>query len=984
MKRYFVSVGSQATEGLVRLINNLMAENLFEKYEDVYCAIDSDQGDLRPWGRIRKLAGSCKRVHAIELKIETDDDAVMNLQSSWEQKAISIHGVGGDRTLSEKARNWRTTLRVEVIENLNADDLLILMGSAFGGTSTGLYWGVADYLSDGAQRMGANKKWPPGSVTMIGFAMLPDKFLDPNNCNYPLATNVCDFIREMQVTHWRRRLAGNALQLGITSPIYTREESKKFPLYRFEEDGTGHALSDVSGDHINSYLPMTSLYWVPTPPAQISLAPVLLAEQVFALTYVGISGVPFGAKAVNRWTMNEAGPKLSGSCEDACFGGLRMLVFKSGRARVIRNWFYDSWDQALQRFRTAPESADAKRCVLEAFENLVYGEKKERVRLAETADGLPNTVNLQEYGKRFFETDTPDYSALERLIGCVEQEAAAFKRQDVNTYFKTLSAIKEQAWLADISVAGLKAAFADLHKQTERLGASLQGIRNELLNLAKNARGQLERRQSSWIVKAMDNEQAVSEEIKELFYEKFSSAISRFRLAVRCEKTIRQNVLPTPNRFSERLEDILKRLDLVGKPDSGMDSFADNDYVVQGEDSLKLSLPAGCGLSLRPFTAMLLEAGLIDSSAERSACLADFEQQTLAELSSEIDHFVDAGGADPLEHASVAKTNSLGEHNVFPEVLKARQRDWRYSNLFAIVCGTLPEPFVITHDEIARRLLLDRFANMTPVDANFFNRDEPGDFKTRHMADPLTQGLPIFLQSGLRKDATVKLNGVWLGDVCEDFKLREVLDQVFGHHTLDGWQRQANNNARGEGNQRRLLTLSQMIFFGLVVKAIEEKVSEKWIALRNVDRLDDYAVRVEFSPPRNAQPMRIDWTRSNDIRVKNRVGVLDNKSCLIMEALSAPWTRLISKWVTADESDTSGFYAGYFDGTRRDAWRSIRTADLDILTEGRMAIQQEEIGIIKDLLKAVIDSLKVEIKLVGSHIKNDNNLATAGVNGQRT
>lgn len=250
---------------------------------------------------------------------------------------------------------------------------------------------------------------------------------------------------------------------------------------------------------------------------------------------------------------------------------------------------------------------------------------------------------------------------------------------------------------------------------------------------------------------------------------------------------------------------------------------------------------------------------------------------------------------------------------------------------------------------------------MRPQEHNFFG--EGGrDVRQKHVYNADEQTRAIFLTDGLKPPGRVSLNGVWLGDVCEDFRLSEILNQVFGPQTLAAWQKQVGQQALGESRPRRIFTLRQMIFFGIVVRAIEQKVSAAWTSMQDAHRVGDYDIRLRFIRPGDkGSELQLDWTHASHAGLQFVRGE-SGQGRIILNNLSLGAVRKLSRWITRHEDDATGFFHWYFTPPRVAAWMTIRRVDLDVLTEGRLCITPSELTAIRDLQEEVSDSLAVDIR----------------------
>ena len=123
---------------------------MFDKFDDYYIAFDSMKSEVDGFNKIRDIQKT-NRIQGYVLTIDPQDAVVEDtFQPGWAAKAVPAGGVGGDRTISMKAvssikKVW-TDPNLGLDHNLQPDDHIIVVGSAFGGTSGGMFLNVCQYL----------------------------------------------------------------------------------------------------------------------------------------------------------------------------------------------------------------------------------------------------------------------------------------------------------------------------------------------------------------------------------------------------------------------------------------------------------------------------------------------------------------------------------------------------------------------------------------------------------------------------------------------------------------------------------------------------------------------------------------------------------------------------------------------------------------------------------------------------------------------
>ena len=270
MKRIFISVGSQGTKALQELINHLRDENMLDKFNDYYIAFDTDRTVIKDFNDIG-IRTENEKIKGYELQIEASDAVTMKFQPAWTWRQIGIGGVGGDRRKARKAaaffRNTWENPGLNLNANLQSDDQIFVVGSAFGGTSGGMFVNVCQYLDYiiNEKRQADNQY---SGVLVHGFLLMPAANRNPN---YSIASNMIDMFRNLQIASWQRRL--ETTRPGFKVPTLIQYQDGFFNLHK-----PGN-LDDygIRG----SSLPMSTLYLIPTPEEQTCTLAVY-AEALFA------------------------------------------------------------------------------------------------------------------------------------------------------------------------------------------------------------------------------------------------------------------------------------------------------------------------------------------------------------------------------------------------------------------------------------------------------------------------------------------------------------------------------------------------------------------------------------------------------------------------------------------------------------------------------------------------------------------------------
>lgn len=939
MKRTFISIGTSASGGVLKLIGKLREENIFSSFNDQYVAIDSDTSATSSFGKLKALANATGRVRAIQLQYTDEDNAIAPLfQAGWTWPQIPANGVGGDRSKSEKARNWRTELRDLVFKDISADDVIVVVGTAFGGTATGLYWAIGEFLADELSRKIESS---PGDsfdrVAIIGFVMLPQPITSPN---YPIASNLCDFFRELQLTHWRRRLSQLSASSGngvFRVPCYAHEDldlAGRLPLY----SGAGARQNQGVGD---SYLPMTTLYLLPSPEGGEggqSIAQILLTEQLFAVFYLGVQR-EFHAMAIDRHSNRVAD---SFSTEDPSFGGLNMVVYKSGRSRSITKWFDRTIADACYSFGKAVTAGEAiRQNLVSVFRRHIYQNG------AITSEGT-NLVALRT-AKSVVLTDckfTAFLSTLTTLVPDIQAEAAGFISNG-NDFQKLIHAVLEdrgarRGWLSKINAHTLREAYQEFAADHARTIASADDARNRMVADVRIAEAKLKSRLSSLPVLALDKHSAVKNEILAAFSTAFDNALDALVTSARC----RQTPITSLSDFDRDLQALCGRVSALAQTlQSGSAVPTGEPYVIEGTATVDWRLPPEWGWSGEPFMATALAAALDANIASRDALIEDRRDASVEALNS---LFQNPAHPDPFVNAAV--NLSYRNAKTFSHAFKLGKIDdptgSPHSSHFCISPpGSVPTDdasFTCGFARDAATLDIGLTFKDLPLGRRFF---ESGS-AVHHLAKG-EYAEARMLQRGKTSEKEVRIQGIWLGTERRDFTLQEVLKNVFPlANTKEILMANAHQLTESVLVPRRLFTLKEMVCVGVLLQALEFRVNEVWKGgLADGKRLTLSIERSGYSHAFQS----IGLTHAGFVSIDSRLRLM---------SIDAGWFSSFLNWLK-DRSSPSAFRKVF--GPEIALLTELDLLERNILTQGRLSIAQSVKDAIDSLHSALGSSMKVSI-----------------------
>ena len=429
MKRIFISVGSEGLKALVELINRLRLENVFNKFQDYYFAFDTDQTEVDNFNSLGKLQGT-PRIKGFMVDTNEQEKNDIKTFRSW-TVTIPAGGVGGDRTICPKALTCIKKAWKLVSNDLQPNDQIIVVGSAFGGTSGGMFLNVCNYLDlqirkkrerDNDPNKKENDENMYKYVQVLGFLLMPDGTISSEDIerNYHLTlVNFISMFRDIQTISWQRRL--QSFRPGFKVPTWAHLEDGYFPFFTGEPGPDQLLEYGISG----SSLPMGTLYLVPTDGTNGGkIATALFAETLFVAAYLQID---MGHKTwIDRIKGQEVPKDLTK--EDTCLAGFNMFTMKSGRMLSLKNWFSEGLSSAYDTL--------SGNLSTEALKNNIFDllKKIQTPCLTEQYAGVTADEQLKKIAKELGDKTSDD--ELKDMIECASKNNGQFREQLSQDYLR--------------------------------------------------------------------------------------------------------------------------------------------------------------------------------------------------------------------------------------------------------------------------------------------------------------------------------------------------------------------------------------------------------------------------------------------------------------------------------------------------------------------------------------------------------------------
>lgn len=351
MKRIFIAIGSTGTRALAALIERLDDQGLLYNFSDKYIAIDSCKEEVDRFQELR-VKYHIDRIFGIKQEIKDDDRKIRDYQPEWHFD-IDILYHGTNRAISSAAFSFFKDIwhNPDLLFDLKPDDEIIIMGSAFGSTSSGLFLNICEFLDLQIRKMCIiNEEYR--NVCVLGFLLMPEVVIEENR-HYPIFRNIIDLFRDLQTISWQRRL--ESCRKGFKVPLWAQQEGNYYPL----NDKNDMFETGIYG----SSLPISNFYIVPTPKNRREISISQFSEQVFAVTYLGLKLDPSYSDFQIRDFLNkifddEIIRKIIFSCDLSTISRLIMTTLDMVRFGLVIEAIEDAvqrkWQQLLENNNGLP------------------------------------------------------------------------------------------------------------------------------------------------------------------------------------------------------------------------------------------------------------------------------------------------------------------------------------------------------------------------------------------------------------------------------------------------------------------------------------------------------------------------------------------------------------------------------------------------------------------------------------------------------
>ena len=918
-KNIFVAVGSTAVNGLIKLLERLKEDGVYaQRKDDVFVAIDSDDSRLKKF-KAQDPDSSPLRLHTVQLtlgEMTAEHKIVKYFDETWEGiGGIGRSGVGGDRRKSFTALNWiKFWQDLSMDKNLQSGDRVILLGSAFGGTSTGMFWNVAEFIQKHIKaKLGDDQL---GSIRFFGMLLLPEKScVDAQSREYPLSRNMCAFLKDMQLIEWRHILRQNIRH--FVSPVYSNwdhdNDKLQLPVYRLEDFKCNE----------QSKLPMEELFVLPTPDNAQGQTQLYFAELAFVLFYLDL------ANSITGTTVDKSKAHVD---EESVFAGFNMVVAKSARSALLRKRFYELFGQYWNKFwRGDVADYDASVEYVRKFirdlavsedENSVNDIKKKVSALLSDIDSSSLSQLNTDYLEKLEEARQSTFSnapfvwqGFENLVRSLHKE--------VDNCPEELRGMPIAA-----IVKGYKAEYDEMKVWAEMADGCLEDVAN---NIQRAIRLSNLRARSKW-GKLVNGSEGAKAEVESKTRVYLHEAVENCICAWRAKATLSK--MPAPIDM-DKIREIpqfarnAEQIEAVFKADSNSNSSAIKGFIYEDAgDDVNIDLPAP-GVN---FTKLCLDALLASDDSALQSTIKDFESRGVERIREKAEQ---AGDSNPLNNLRtsipVDRLRSYSGEVFHCEDVQKGVVHFCYS------CGAKGKIEWPTWGELRNDLRFSSFGKF-PGAGGDTSRAVLNDSNLAGPQD--AQWVHVHHDSGTFQN----IQGIWLGTMDLNKKFAEIIKAVFKGSRVGEWEERAWQADHNGGDCNRLQDLRTMVYMGLIMGALEKKVADVSNLTKDTYNTVKFNVRVK-SRSNTQTPVVLEMTNATP-------GDLGFSTDLCITNLRLEWIGKLVKWIASDFARDMELNDNSLDGKL--------LFEKQCLTNLKLSVPMDYMNEINALFNKLYDTIEVE------------------------
>lgn len=798
-KRLYVAVGSVGVKCLMELIRRYQDEGFYKDTQDMFIGMDTDRGFV---SRLKALDKDNSHIEAIHVVHEDMDSPVRDVigffRKNWDKRAlIPMTGVGGDRKLSFSTLKWTQNLMLQRwVASLSPEDELILIGTAFGGTSTGMFWNAALWLRASLLR-DANRH----CAEFYAFLVLPGD-QGGDLAKYPWSYNLCAFMQDMQTLEFsqrvqRRMQADIPCRIPLFALYNPAEGSDLLPVWSEERFG--------SSDH--TFIPFDRLFLVPTPEAAIgneSHIPDIVAEQAFVLGALD-GWKDFRVTAQTIDLMNTA-HGADYRKPDYAFGGFNMVVGRSARRTALSAIFWKHFREQYKLFVSSGVKSGSPDVMAEL-------QRKARQYICD-GNRVTQLVDTHRY-KATQLLDNPKLSPTEAsgqlAVVCKDVQDTLRTQPYVWVGFTEFVHLCSK-WLqpeinrnpdAFVTLADLHGIYLAIRDELKREASQLSDVRVRILDLPAKCRQIARVRSAKTATRLLGAQEVVDSEVQNEYRRAEKEYFEWYLSCCRADAT--KNQLATDADVVSELRTLVQSYDqrfklmlessAVQMQQMSLPSCIYQDKNAPADASLTLNVSRG------RYLLMMLEGVKSDEAGIRTD--ADgWERRTVVELGEQATVL---GPANPLKKITLDfSTGHLPK--AFSDVFKVGDANEWHHHFFI------------------------RTGNVAPFTWGTLSAFSPAFETFRPQGVPIAEGqnVEVALLKGnhitARDTTNSESQGAWLGTVQLDADIRSIIKHTYERigKPIHVWQQRAYSAVAQGAPQRSLLTLPEMLAFGVILGCIDE------------------------------------------------------------------------------------------------------------------------------------------------------------------
>ena len=794
-KTIYIAVGSTAIKGLSSLIRRQIEENIYHSSNDVFIALDSDRSRVDKFCTMDK---DRSRVLGLSLRLDSDAKSISlaeKFQPTWAGLSIPPDGVGGDRRRSFAALDWYSDTNFnQVLQLLGNEDTVVLVGTAFGGTSTGMYLNAALLLRRHIEVMvqGLDQSRNIEPPRLYGMLVLPES-PRVSDTQYPTAGNLCAFLKDLMQLEWGVRLSRFS------------KTSFKYPMFPIYSGGDNLPLFSERkyGKSPHTNLPLDHIFIIPTRKGKQGEVPTAIAEFALLLNNLKVwDSIP--SKLIDRYTNCTGTTNLNN--EDPVMGGLNMVTARSSRTTALKRRYYQQLEQAWNAFFSDENVSTnkAEKWILDQLDELLnssvdlesYNAVTEKVRSAIRNHSLAELNN--ELSDLLIEMENS--LATEKLKYSWPGFDALLVR-----IFDNISGAP-----GDLSIAKICKVYSERIESIRRDADRVKIRRDEILDQTRRARSLIKRRQNSTTAKIFGCGEIVAQEVQNAYAVAMEVLLDGLIGACRAMGSLK--TLTTTVDVTEEKDGVRKQryAEIAGFIRNRLTDYVSNypDFIYE-DTSVRLDLSMLDISGKFNFNEVIMDALMASSSSALADNMENYERLGVEKLSLEAEK-LDAN--DPLK--KLTTTMDPEKVNSFSKSFR-REIPNKYTFHYYLQYG---EASSLTWDNL-----------ISEKDFNFKSFQAFGLYRANDTFNPDSEydiDESLWIHRTVRD--TENIHGLWVGTATIDDEVRDTISRAYSGMPTNSWQQDsANKEEKFGGEMPRLMSLKQFVYLGSILGAIEEKILEK-------------------------------------------------------------------------------------------------------------------------------------------------------------